>query len=86
MPISYLRSEVTMKKRGTVLWVDDRTKHFEGQIIGTDGQKYYFNWSTWLDKYSPVRGQCVKFIEDHTKPLCCLSVSDLLGALNGGSK
>lgn len=52
-----------MKLYGKVLWVDDRIEtQFEGQILSSDGKRFYFNYSVWSDPLPPVSDQAVKFV------------------------
>jgi hypothetical protein len=48
--------------KATVIWIDDRTPCFEGELLGADGFRYYFNYSTAVGK--PQRGQIVEMKKD----------------------
>ena len=62
----------------TVLWIDNRTKKYEGQVLADNGKKYYFNYSTSIEE--PVRGQIVKIeIElDETTKIPFVMITGLL--------
>lgn len=55
--------------KAKVLWIDDRKMpYFEGQVLGDDNKKYYFNYSTSLNR--PKRGQIVDVKIDDEYPNC----------------
>jgi hypothetical protein len=62
--------------KATVIWIDDRTDYFEGQVLAEDGRKYYFNYSTSAGK--PSRGQWVTVILDTESRFACVFVTELL--------
>lgn len=66
---------------GKVLWWDDR--HNEGQIIATDGNRYYFNYSVIKDwpKIAIKRDQLIQFKQDSTslQSFCAIGVHVLTG-------
>ena len=70
--------------RATILWIDDRTKYYEGQALASNGLKYYFNYSTCIGK--PCQGQWVTMTIDTGTRAQCAFITELFNLkFKGGS-
>ena len=62
---------------GTILWIDTRDpEHYEGVVLGADGNKYYFNFSTSVGM--PQREQWVRFNIDYEANVQAAFITELL--------